>query len=104
MAKNIAEIIPIGKKNAIKRQMLLTLCKAEGLAKNDREMRRQIEQARKGNVVINLSNGAGYFIPDKSDIADLRHYIAQEKDRSLSILHNLEMAKSLLADMEKGRV
>lgn len=104
MAKNIAEIIPIGKKNAIKRQMLLTLCKAEGLAKNDREMRRQIEQARGENCILNMQDGSGYFIPDMEDIADLRSYIAQEHGRSLAILHNLKMAKAMLEDFEFNRL
>lgn len=101
---DIKTLIPVGKKNAISRTYLLTLCKQVGIADSDRKMRKLIENARKEFCIINLSNGTGYFIPAKEDVADLRHYIAQEKVRSLSIMHNLEMAKSLLADMEKGRV
>jgi len=104
MAKNITEIIPIGKKNAVTRRMLLNLCKEHGIAKSDREMRRQIEQARKDMCVICLSDGRGYFVPDKSDIAELKHYINQEHDRGKAILRNLKTARATLEDLEYGRV
>jgi len=100
----IENLIPKGKNNAISRMELLNRCILHGLATNDRAMRRLIEEARQENVILNLSNGKGYFIPDKDDIAELRHYIAQEKLRSISINRNLKMASNLLADMESGRV
>lgn len=100
----IENLIPKGKNNAISRMELLNRCILHGLANNDRSMRRLIEESRKENVILNLSNGKGYFIPDKEDLSDLRHYIAQEKCRSISINRNLKMASNLLADMECGRI
>lgn len=100
----IENLIPKGKNNAISRMELLNRCILHGLANNDRAMRRLIEESRKSNVIINGQTGSGYYIPDKDDIAELRHYIAQEKCRSISINRNLKMASNLLADMECGRI
>lgn len=101
---NIVDLIPKGKRNAISRDRLLFECKMCGLTKSDRGMRRLIEDARKSTVILNMQTGDGYFRPEKEDLPELRHYIAQEKDRSLSIMHNLKMANALLEDMEVGRV
>lgn len=101
---NITSLIPMGKRNAIKREELLYRCKMYGLATNDRAMRKLIEDARKESCILNLQNGSGYFRPTKDDLPELRHYIAQEKDRSMAILHNLKMARNVLEDMEVGRI
>lgn len=100
----ISDLIPMGKANAIKREELLYKCKMLGLATNDRGMRKLIEDARKENCILNMQNGAGYFIPTKDDLPELRHYVEQERDRSLTILSNLKMARNLLEDMEVGRL
>lgn len=101
---NISEIIPIGKENSISRQYLLTLCREYGIAKSDREMRRLIQKERAKSCILNLQDGSGYFRPTKDDLPELRHYVAQEMDRTLTILKNLKMAKNMLADMEVGRI
>ena len=101
---NILDIIPTGSDNSITRINLLNLCKLYGLANTDREMRKLIENARSQNVIICLSNGRGYFRPTKDDLPELRHYVEQERDRSLTILNNLKMANNLLEDMESGRI
>lgn len=104
MAKNIAEIIPVGKKNAVSRSYLLTLCKEYGIAKSDREMRRLISRERENSVIICVQDGAGYFRPGHDDKEELRHYIRQEAQRSITILQNLKMAKAMLEDLEVGRI
>jgi len=104
MVTNIIDIIPKGSANAISREALLDKCILFGIALNDRAMRKAIEAARKENVVICLSDGRGYFVPDKNDKDKLRHYINQEHDRSIAILRNLKMANNLLEDMEVGRI
>lgn len=101
---NITDVIPFGKKNAIKREELLYRCKMYGLATNDRGMRKLIEDARKENVILNLQTGAGYFRPTKDDLPELRHYVEQERDRSMTILSNLKMARNLLEDIECNRI
>ena len=101
---NIIELIPEGKANAINRADLLSKCQMYGLATNDRQMRRLIEEARRKFCILNLSDGKGYFKPTKDDLPELRHYVAQEMDRTLTILKNLKMAKNMLADMEVGRI
>ena len=100
----ITELIPQGKNNAISRSHLLTLCKEYGIANTDREMRRQIAKAREEFAILNTQTGQGYFRPGKDDKEELRHYIMQEAQRSITILQNLEMAKNLLSDMEKNRI
>lgn len=101
---NISELVPKGKKNAISRAELLRRCNEFGVAKSDREMRRLIQNARANACILNLSDGRGYFVPDKSDIAELKHYINQEHDRGKAILRNLKTARATLEDLEYGRV
>lgn len=101
---NIVSIIPKGSKNAISRRQLLIECKEHGIAQSDREMRRKISEARTEFAILNTQSGKGYFIPDKNDVAELRHYIAQERDRSMTILSNLKMARNMLEDMECNRI
>ena len=101
---NIIELIPEGKANAINRAQLLSKCQMYGLATNDRQMRRLIEEARRKFCILNLSDGKGYFMPTKDDLPELVNYIAQEHDRSMSILCNLKVARNLLEDMECDRL
>lgn len=104
MVTNIIDLIPTGSDNAISREALLDKCILFGIALNDRAMRKAIENARKESVIICLSDGRGYFLPDKNDQDKLRHYINQEHDRSIAILRNLKMANNLLSDMENNRL
>lgn len=97
---NIIELIPVGKENAINRAYLLTLCKTYGIARSDREMRKQIENARRTVCILNLSDNRGYFRPTMDDLPELKHYIAQEYKRSMTILVNLKTAHKTLDDFE----
>ena len=101
---NIINLIPTGSKNAVKRSDLMRSCKEHGIAESDREMRRLIEKARDEICIVCLSDGKGYFVPDKTDKDKLRHYIAQERDRIKSVARNLGVATRLLEDLEYGRV
>lgn len=53
---NISDYIPFGKDNAISRKKLE---KVTGLS--DRDIREEIAMARRNTVILNLSNGQGYF-------------------------------------------
>lgn len=100
----IEELIPTGRKNAIKRSELLKMCKDAGIAFDDRSMRGLIENAKKETVILNMQDGNGYFKPCKDDLAELKHYVSQESKRGISIMKNLKMANNLLADFERGCV
>lgn len=104
MAKSIVDLIPVGKANAIERGQLHNLCKVYGIADSDREMRRLIQHAKGSNVIMNMQDGSGYFRPGKDDKEELRHYIMQEAQRSITILQNLKMAKAMLEDLEFDRL
>lgn len=103
MVTSILDIIPRGNGNAISREALLDKCILFGIAHNDRSMRKAIEEARGYSCILNLSDGRGYFVPDKNDKDKLRQYVEQEHDRSISILRNLKMANNMLADLEHNR-
>lgn len=76
----ISEIIPLGKDNAISRQ---ELCRLTGLA--DRENRRLIEEARnKGEIIINLQDGRGYYKTE--DLAEIKAQYLINNNRAMSIL------------------
>lgn len=92
---NIVDLIPMGRKKAITREALR---RAYGCS--DREMREAIETARKHKVIVNLSDGKGYFIPDPNDKEDVRLtvlYAAQEESRKKSLEQSLSAAYDFLA-------
>lgn len=113
----IADLIPVGRENAIKRRVLLFLCFENELVdkpldvndekemeKADRAMRKLIEKARADYVILNLSNGKGYYRVSKDDLQDLQRYIRQEEKRAKSAFKNIKRARALYEDYKHGRV
>lgn len=89
----IADLIPYGRENAISREELLR--HYEG---TDRGMRRELQEARKTEVIVNLSDGSGYFRP--ADKYELQAFIAQETARARSIEKTVRVAKKKLAEID----
>ena len=61
----VADLIPVGRDNAISRKSLVSLCVEHELIEDsvkdkDRAMRLLIQKDRKDFVILNLSNGDGY--------------------------------------------
>jgi hypothetical protein len=107
--ETIVDLIPVGRANAISRQLLTEKCLAYGLIEpyqtsGDRAMRRLIEKAREEHVIINLQDGNGYFIPDKDDIDSVQTYINQSRSRYRHITRSMKYAGKLLEDMKAGRL
>lgn len=100
----IADYIPIGRENAITRDELLKVCITEKLCETDREMRKLIEMARIEYVILNHSDGRGYYRPSREDMHDLQRYIRQEEKRAKSTFKNITMAKALYEDYRNGRI
>lgn len=100
----IADYIPIGRENAITRDELLKVCITEKLCETDREMRKLIERARIEYVILNHSDGRGYYRPSREDMQDLQRYIRQEEKRAKSTFKNITMAKALYEDYRNGRI
>lgn len=100
----IADFIPIGMDKAITREELLNVCISEGLCKSDREMRKLIEKARIDYVILNHSDGRGYYRPSREDMQELQRYIRQEEKRAKSTFKNITMAKALYEDYQHGRI
>lgn len=103
------ELIPVGRDNAISRQLLTQKAMFYGLIDKDckdpdRMMRRLVEKTRIDFTVLNLSDGNGYYRPSHDDLLDLRRYIRQEEKRATTTFKNLSMAKKLYADYAAGRV
>lgn len=108
-AITIADLIPIGRENAINRNALTELCVSFGLIDErikdkDRLMRELISKARIDYTILNLSDGNGYYRPSKDDLLELQRYIRQEEKRAISTFKNLEMAKKLYEDYKSGRL
>ena len=94
---NISEFIPVGKDNAISRSQLVKLT---GLS--DRIVRDMIALERRNTAILNLQNGAGYYIPSESDRADIERYVRQEEARAKSIFWSLRGAKTALRKCGNG--
>ena len=103
------DLIPIGRDNAINRQLLTQKAVFYGLIdKNakcpDRLMRRLLEKTRLDFIILNLSDGNGYYRPSRDDLMDLNRYIRQEESRAKATFRNLSMAKKLYADYRAERL
>lgn len=101
---SIADLIPIGRENAIKRNELLARCVEAQIAFTDRMMRKEIEKAKRDFVILNHSKGKGYYRPSIEDMQDLQRYIRQEEKRAKSTFKNIKRAKALYEDYKHGRV
>lgn len=88
----IIEYIPHGRDNAITRAELVRLT---GLS--DRNVRAQISQARRNNVIINLQDGGGYYRP--TERAEIERYAMQEEHRLKSIGWSLKAARDALREV-----
>lgn len=91
---DIINYIPKGRNNAISRTRLRI---QTGLS--DRAMREEISQARRCNCIINLQNGAGYYIPDTGE--EIQRFILQETRRAKSIFWCLKGAKKALKSLKE---
>lgn len=102
----IADLIPVGRENAIKREELLKSCIQNGIATNDRQMRDKIARAKKKDyVILNNSDSRGYYRPAfEDDMQDLQRYIRQEEKRAKSTFKNIQRAKALYDDYIHERV
>lgn len=105
----IADLIPVGRENAISRKVLVSLCVGNGLIADDirdkdRAMRLLVQKARVDYVILNLSNGDGYYRVSREDMQDLQRYIKQEEKRAKAAFKNLKKAKALYEDYKHDRV
>ena len=105
----IADLIPVGRESSISRKALVFLCVAHGLIDDsvkdkDRAMRTLVQKARIDYVILNLSNGDGYYRVSKDDMQDLQRYIRQEESRAKAAFKNLKRARAMYEDFKHGRV
>ena len=96
---NILDYIPNGKDNAISRSRL---CQMTGLS--DRDVRSYISNARLETVILNNSDGSGYYRPLLTEKEEVRKYINQELKRIKSIAIGLYVTRSFYEDLEHERL
>lgn len=82
--------IPKGKQNAISRNSLVVK-----LGMGDRLVRRKIQEAR-GDGVLIVNSGNGYYRCDESDIEDIRYQYMTDKARALSTLKRCKTMRRIL--------
>lgn len=94
----IVDYIPFGKENAISRQQLE---RVTGLS--DRDVREEISLARRNTVILNLSNGKGYFQPIQGEEDDLVvKYFKQEDSRLKRIGWSLLATRRRVKEIQNG--
>lgn len=108
-AVTIIDLIPTGRDNAISRDYLVTLCVQHGLVKEnlkdkDRAMRDLVGEARKEYVVLNLSDGNGYYRPTLKEFLDLQRHIRQIRSRINKQEERLKPELALYEDYKRGRL
>lgn len=90
----ILDHIGVGKANAVTRQELV---RRMGLS--DRKVRNMIEAARReGAVIVNLGDGAGYYISDR--LEDIRHQYRMNNNRAMSILVQQKHLRRRIKELE----
>lgn len=88
----IENYIPEGKEHAIKREALV-----EHTGMTDRQVRREIEEARRsGIVILNDCDGGGYYITD--DIKAIKKAYDRETARALSIFKTRRTLRNKLKE------
>ena len=108
-AITIIDLIPIGRDNAISRDYLVARCVQHGLVKEnlkdkDRAMRDLVGEARKEYVVLNLSDGNGYYRPTLKEFLDLQRHIRQIRSRINKQEERLKPELALYEDYKRGRL
>lgn len=94
----IVDYIPFGKENAISRQQLE---RVTGLS--DRDVREEISLTRRNTVILNLSNGKGYFQPIQGEEDDLVvKYFKQEDSRLKRIGWSLLATRRRVKEIQNG--
>lgn len=106
---SIIDLIPVGRDNAISRQLLIGKCVYFGLIgreiiDKDRAMRKLIEKARIDCTILNISDGNGYYRVSREDLQDLQRYIRQEDNRAKAAFRNHTLARKLYEDYKAGRL
>ena len=92
---NICDFLKIGKENAITRGELVAL-----LNLPDRTVRRLIQEARdRGEIIINDSSGAGYFMTD--DVGEMKRQYRSNKSRALSVLRQQKYLRRKIREAEQ---
>lgn len=95
---NIADYIPFGKDNAISRKRL-----SEITGLSDRKLREVIALERRNTIIINLSNGQGYFQPINGLEDDLVvDYYKQESSRLKRIGWSLLATRKRVREIQNG--
>ncbi len=96
---NIADYIPFGKDNAISRKRL-----SEITGLSDRKLREVIALERRNTIIINLSNGQGYFQPINGLEDDLVvDYYKQENSRLKRIGWSLLATRRRVKEIQNGK-
>lgn len=92
--------VPVGRKNAVKIDYLASKVRMSG-----RQTREMIEEVNASGeaVIINLSDGRGYFVADETEKNLERLYMAQEARRFASLKKKLEGIEHYLNGERAGQ-
>ena len=104
---DIVSLIPVGRDFAISRENLVRTCLDMGIVSEnnaDRETRTLIMRAREYNVILNNSDGKGYYRPSPDDAQSLAAYIKQEESRGKRTFRNISLARKLYEDYSHERI
>ena len=106
---SIVDLIPVGKPNAIKREVLMLMCIehgliAESIVDKDRKMRKLIEKAKLDYSITNDCDGAGYYHPPREEQKQLSRNNKREDRRAIATFRGTKVSKALEADYKAGRM
>ena len=103
MILNVIDYIPVGHKNAVTRQYLITMT-----GFSDRTVREMIEkECTSEHPILNMQDGKGYFQPAADEMHPVKLYLAQENHRTVRIRKKLSEIKKYARsqnEVEKNQI
>lgn len=98
---NIIDYIPHGRENRVSREYLVSLLGRYSPQRDvDRWIRKQIEEARKNDIII--STAKGYFqpyLPEEED--EIRKYVAREERRNRKVYESTSAARKYIKQRKR---
>ena len=97
MILNVIDYIPVGHKNAVTRQYLITMT-----GFSDRTVREMIEkECTSEHPILNMQDGKGYFQPAADEMHLVKLYLAQENRKKLSEIKKYARSQN---EVEKNQI
>lgn len=96
----IEDYIPVGRDNRISSKSLAQILGYKSV--RDLQMAIESRRGHGGVILSTCKDGGGYWLPDETELHEVRKFIHTLESRAQSTLAAVESAKSYLTEHESG--